>query len=137
MRTRTDVAAAFLKSIVDVRLRRLPRGSQAEYETAQQGKPKRERENLIIETEVLPAVGVLRRISRVRRAQQINSPVGDDNSRGPAEQSDDDALNQQLADDAPATGAECRAQRNLFLSSTRASQRQVGDVGARDEQDKS
>ena len=52
-----------------------------------------------------------------------------------AGQREQDAFGQQLPDDAAASRADGRADRDLALAARRAHEQQVGDVRARDQQD--
>ena len=67
--------------------------------------------------------------------QPRDPPAGDQHAHRPADQRQHHALGQELADQSPAPGAECRAERHLPPAGGGAGELEVGDVGAGDEQD--
>ena len=66
--------------------------------------------------------------------QKAHAPEGHRETSGTAQRGQDDALGQDLTDDAAAGGPERGAHRDLLLSLMRSGEQQVGDVGAGDQQ---
>ena len=74
------------------------------------------------------------KVRRSHRGQKPEPAVGDRQSTRAAQDSERDALDQQLVRDVPAPGAQRRANRELLLASFRSHQQEIGDVGAGDQQ---
>ncbi len=67
--------------------------------------------------------------------KHADSPVGQGQSERAAGEAEQRALQQQLAGDAPPSGAQRGANRELLLTSIGADEEQIRDVGAGDQQD--
>ena len=67
-------------------------------------------------------------------AQRLHDPPRDDDAKRGPHHRQDQAFDQELTHEAPAAGAERRPHGNLALTSAGASEQQVGDVGAGDEE---
>ena len=86
------------------------------------------RRSIAVETMVLDSAGISSESSGAIDAVAISRPSGAAGER------DDEALDQQLLDDAPPAGAEREADGNLALTRRGARDLQVGDVGAGNQQ---
>ena len=71
---------------------------------------------------------------RCAAGQERNGPRGDEQPGCAAEHSQHETLDNQLADDARAAGAERDPHRHLFLPIDGAGEQQVRDIGAGDEE---
>ena len=69
------------------------------------------------------------------RDEELEPAVGEGEPEPGAEEADDEALEEELAGDAAAAGAEGGADRELLLPPLGAHEEEVRDVGAGDEQD--
>ncbi len=69
------------------------------------------------------------------RDDGLDSEKGDDQAGEAAEDGEDDAFGEGLADEPLARGSEGEANRGLGAARGSASEQQIGDVGAGDEQD--
>ncbi len=67
-------------------------------------------------------------------AQRLHDPPRDDDAKRRPDCRQDQTLDEELADQTPSAGPERRAHGNLALTSAGASEQQVGDVGAGDEE---
>src|SRR5262245_31913060 len=74
------------------------------------------------------------KLIRNSREHQINAPKGERQTKRAADYTEEKALGEQLAEDAPAAGSERRSNSNLPLSRRCPRQQQVGDVRAGDQQ---
>ena len=113
----------------------LPRRSIAQYRDGAEEQAGKHREN---EGEgdgpaVEGNLAETRQFRGANRRQQAQPGVGYGHAGSSAEQAQRDALQQQLARDAPSAGTERGADGKLLLASIGADQQQVGDVGAGDQ----
>jgi hypothetical protein len=69
--------------------------------------------------------------------EPANAKDAEGKTESAAKHAERDTLDEQLADDAPAGGAECGADGHLTLAADGAAEHHVGDVGAGDEEDES
>ena len=76
-----------------------------------------------------------RRVDRRQALDQPHRAERDGDAADAAGQREHDALGEQLADDAPTAGADRQPHADLALARGAAREQQVGDVGARDQQD--
>ncbi len=72
---------------------------------------------------------------RQRRHEQTQTRAGEQETGNRAEEAEDEALGQQLADEAALAGANGHADRHFARAGDRAGQLQVGQIGAGDRQD--
>ena len=122
-----------LQRIVQIHLRRLPRGTETEEEAGDQGHADREREHGPVDLNV----GQTRQsdLLRGRGRQHTRADGSQQQPESTSCQRNHAALDAQLARDGRTTGAQRGTHRHLALSRRRARQQKVRDVGARDQQD--
>ena len=126
-------ARGFLQGVADVGPRIEPGRRETEEHRRRNRDPHREDEH----PDVQLAGETPRRVQQIRRGQReqpSDAPRRDDDAERAAGEREHRALRQQLADDAPAPGAERLAYRHLACARSAARQQQVRDVGARDQQ---
>ena len=73
--------------------------------------------------------------ARAQRLDRTDRQVRQQEPEAAAGQGEDDAFGEHLEDEAPAAGAERGADGDFLAAHRRAHQQQVGDVGARDQDD--
>ena len=116
-----------------VRSRGRPRGGHAEQDRRREGREDGESQH--------GGVDVIRELERdgqrvcLHAGQDHSRPVGDSQPQAAAESGEDEALGEQLAQQASAAGSDGRAHRELPAPRRAASQHHVRDVGAGDGQD--
>ena len=128
---RSAVAPDVLQEHREVRPRRDDRRRGAEENAGDDGEEDAEGQNRPVHLDV----GGARQIGRRHRHQGAHAPRAEQESGGAAGERQDHTLGQELADEAPAAGAERRAHRDLPVLVGRARQQQIRDVDARDQED--
>ena len=118
----------------ELRTRRLPGGHETEHEAGGQGHQKGEEKH--------PGVGgaaqaAARLLERQGSEQSVADPRREQKAESAAQTGEEKALDQELAHDVAAPGAEGQAHRDLAFARSGSGQQQVRDVGAGDEQDES
>ena len=114
-----------------VAARGVERRNDAEEQAGEQGCAKGIRDHL-------PVDGNVREPREARRRQglqEIRAPRRDQQAGGAADQAEQQAFGQHLAQQSAPPGAERRPNRQLALPRGRAGEQQVRDVGAGDQQD--
>ena len=104
--------------------------SKAENNSAKQRKPQGKRKHSEIEAQLVPAGSKPRSVAWIGSTQSIDAPKANQNPQHAANQRNDHALSQQLPNNAPATCAQRGTQRDLFLTSARAREHQIGNIRA-------
>ena len=127
-------AARFAQGTGEARRGGVKRGQQAEDERRQHGDGPREEQHGHVERDLRLVGNGARRHEREERAQRTGREERAQQGRG---QRNQQALDEQRPDDAPPTRADRAAQGDLVAPIGRASEQQVRDVGARDEQQES
>ena len=125
------VPAARLERGVEIDARRAQRRREAEEDAGANRDGKGEDEHRGVE----PNRFEPRDVARVDRPDDLQRDLGDRQAGGAAENAEQHALGQQLADEAFPARAERRPDGDLFLPAGGAGEQQIGDVGARDQQD--
>src|SRR5438093_1004348 len=120
MGTCACMPSTFLERVVQIRFGNLPCRSEPEYQATQQRQAKRKRQYRKINAKTIPTGSKLSRFSGIGSPEQIDSPECNQNSECSTNQGDDDAFDQQLPNNAPATGAHRRPHRDLFLTAAGA-----------------
>ena len=123
-------AARVLEAAVEVEVRQAKRGRETEHRPRQHGDRQREEHHP-------PSMAISCRrgtLASPSAADTQQAHVRQQQSDQAAGDGEHQALGQQLADDAPAAGAERGADGDFLLARERAGEEQVGDVGARDEE---
>ena len=115
--------------------RRLQRRNQAEDEAGGERDDRGERQHAPVDADAGPVDADARNVAGVDGQQRADADHADHQPEHAAHRRQHDALGQQLPHDAAAAGADRGADRDLALADGRAHQQQVGDVGARDQQD--
>src|SRR5262245_7369867 len=134
MTTDARLAHAVLQRFVQIGLRRLNRRREAEEDSGHYGNDQRENQHARIDAEMIVARHHPSRFLRQRDLESLDTPSGEQNADRSANERQDDAFGQQLPDDPAPGGAKRQPQRNLFHSPRRAGKRQIGDIGAGDQQ---
>ena len=130
--------ADLLFQIVDqVRLRRFEGGPEIE----EQGREQTEEERRGQDGSAGPKIDHEGKVQRAQRAgerveQEIVAPNADGESDGAADHGEEQAFAQQLAHDPPARSAKGDAERDFLRARGAAGEQHVGQIQARDEQDR-
>ena len=111
--------------------RRLERGHHPEDEAGHDRQAERERDHVAVDPHVVQP----RNTGRLEPDQHVDAPDRQQQPETAADDAEDDAFGEELADEAAAGGAERAAHRHLAFARRRAREQQVGDVGAGDQQD--
>src|SRR5258708_19178967 len=121
--------AAVAKGIVEVAANDLERGSESENDGGEHGYSEGKGQHGKIEADD----GFFRNDAlRHQGHDGFESAPSEERAKDGAAGREQEAFDQELADDAPASGAECGADGELFLASGGAGEEQVGDVAATD-----
>src|SRR5262249_42571726 len=107
---------------------------KSKYDSADYGKSKSKQKYLSIDAKLRPARYKLRGVCWISRAQRTDAPESNQHAECTADQSDDDTLCQQLANNAPTTCTERGSQGDLFLSTGCTRKHQICDVRTRNQQ---
>src|SRR6266516_5710715 len=128
-----EATRALLERVVEIGARRLQRRRQAEDQTGRERDDHRERKHGAVDADLLN----VRQVEPAQRAKDAGAPEREQQPQRAAEQREQRAFGQQLADQAKPSGAESGADGDLTLARRRARQQQVRGVGAGDEQNES
>src|SRR5436309_4189250 len=128
-----EATRALLERVVEIGARRLQRRRQAEDQTGRERDDHRERKHGAVDADLLN----VRQVEPAQRAKDAGAPEREQQPQRAAEQREQRAFGQQLADQAKPSGAESGADGDLALARRRARQQQVRGVGAGDEQNES
>jgi hypothetical protein len=123
-------AAAFLEHFVGALAPQSDNREEAEQHAGQQRQRQRERDDAAIEADGETVCCII----QTEQADQLYAPLRNDQSGDAAGQREHQALDQKLAREPAAPGAERGADRQLFLPGRDARQHEIGDVGAGDQQ---
>ena len=123
-------AAAFLERALQVRRRGVDRGREPEQHARQHRDDEGEDHHRPVDPDLVAA----RQVADVHRHQGAHAEVGQEQPHHAAGQRDDDALGEELPEQALPRGAERGAHRDLLRPRRGAGQQQVGHVGAGDEE---
>ena len=123
--------SAFPQTLGKVPAGHLQCGRQSEHNPAQDGDDTRETEH--------PPVGLRIQVNRKRkwrkqRDQDIAKAIGENNATDAANQAEQNAFGEQLSHDTPASRSKRQTNGHLALPGSGSRQQQIGDVGARDQQ---
>ena len=129
--TAADGSPALLQGFIGVRSDRLPRRSAAEEHAAHHGDPEGEQHDRHVQADIR-----FRRQGKRRhhRHDDLEEHPREPDAQRSANTGQHEALRQQLAEDLGRRRAERRPHRDLALTRGSARQEQVGDVGARDQE---
>jgi hypothetical protein len=123
-------ARALLQHRVQIGLRSVARRRNAKQDAGDHGDAHGEQQDRRIDADVRNRQEVWRQCA----VDRTHGPDGAEHPEAAAEHRQDDALREQLPQQARLARAHCRANRDLPLARRGASEEQVGDVRARDEQ---
>ena len=123
-------ARALLQRLVHIGARGEPRGRDAKNQPGEDAQRERKDEHSRIEMNV----GNARKIRGSKGKQRIQSPAREQHAGQAAAEREENAFSQELADEPGPAGAKCGADRNLAVPRGRAREKEVGDIGAGDEQ---
>ena len=123
--------SSLFEDFIDVGLGDVQRGRKAEHNSRQQADGEEEHEDVRVHVERHPV-----RLADVLRLaiEPPNAQIADAQTDDAADEREENALDEQLPDDAPPGGAEREANGNFARPMRRARQQQIGDVRAGDEQ---
>ncbi len=125
-------ASAFLQRFVGIGTQHFQGGNQAKDESSQNGDAESVKEHVTIEGDLLGAGQAIRQGGH-KNAQPPFCKEETDATAGDAEEN---ALREQLADYPGGTGSECGANGKFACAAGRARKKQIGDVGASDQEHK-
>src|SRR5205085_11044834 len=123
----TAAAPALLERVVEVNVRGLERGREAEDDARQQRDAEREEHHARVQA----YLGRARNLVAVELQEEVDAPHREQESEAPAHEREQNALRQKLTHDAPAARAQSSAHGYLLLPHGRAREHEVRDVGAR------
>ena len=123
-------ASAGFERAVEVDADRRQGGGEAEEDAGGYRNQECKGEHGAVDADFLEA----RDVARVHAADDEEAGLGHQQAENAAEDSDQDAFGEELADEAGPAGAEGGADGDFFLASGGAGEQEVGDVGAGDEQ---
>ncbi len=123
-------AAARFKRAVEIDVGSLPGRDQAENNARGQRDEEREDEHRGVQLDRADARNVLRHGPNER----FSSPLGEEQAKRAAQPREQNTFRQQLPNDASAAGTHRGTQRDLFSASRRASEKEIRDVGVRDQE---
>ena len=126
-----DGARAFLQDLVEVGARGAERGGDAKNQAAEDAERGEVAKDGVVHGELHPVGFADIRYGEIEPADAEDA---EDKTEGAAENAEQDAFDEELADDAPAGGAERGADGHLTLAADGAAEHHVGDVGAGDEE---
>ena len=125
-------APSLLERFVEAFSRVVKGRKEAEEQPGRDGEPQGEGEHPKVQADALGA----RQGGGVQGDELARSPVGKEETQGTAQEREEDALGQQLADEAPAAGAQGGADRDLPTAGGQPDEEEVGDVQAGDQEDR-
>ena len=122
-------ASSVLQRVLHVHIRRLQRGQQADRQSGDERHRDREAERKRIDADF----GRARDEVRAERDQRFQRPPRQQQARGSAEEGEEHAFGDELADHVEPCRTQREARRDLPAPSGKARQHEVGDVRARNE----
>ena len=122
-----DAFAVALEALHQIPACAVERGRNPEQQRRQDGDSETEGERLAIQSELDFS---RQRTLRKEPDERLDASIREEAARGGSKQSEEQALDQQLPDDAPPAGAERRSDRHFALAGRGSRQEHVGDVAA-------
>src|SRR5205085_826565 len=124
------IAAAFFQGVVQIEMRRLTSGGEAEDESGDNSDDESEHQHLRIDRNRISVGGV----GRNETAKNTQPAIREQQTNHAAEKREHHAFDQKLFREARAIRAERKAERYLFVPHRRARQQEIRDVRARDQE---
>src|SRR2546423_5258758 len=134
--TSTRASSALLERFAQMSARGQQGGSNSGQNSADNDNEQRKEERITVESDGLPSSHELGHIRRHVRQDQLDFPLCEEQPERGARSREQYAFGEQLANNAPATSAQCCAHRKFAGAPTHARELHVSNINASDEQDK-
>ena len=129
------LAALLFERVDEIGARGLERGAERENERGHEAEQERDAEHACIRLHVeREGLAVQAGDGRERPDEQVVAPDRDEQAERAAGAGEHEALDEQLANDAPAVGAEREAERDFLSAAGAAREEHVGEIEAGDEE---